>query len=313
MADSEVSNSGRSAMQENLNDLRTFLVVAREGSFTKAAAQLGVSQSALSHAVKTMEERLGIKLLVRTTRSVSTTQAGERLRQKLTPLFADIDHEMDNLRSVEDGQLHGSLRINATEHAFAVVLWERLQGFIRDNPQVSLELSCDIRFADIVSERFDMGVRLGDDVAKDMIAVRVSPDMRMCLAASPDYLKTCARLKTPHDLTEHECLALRLPTLGGVLEWEFADPKKCGKTVTFQPQGRLVFNVNSVMLRAALAGFGLIWAPRDALRAEIAAGNLVEVLGDWAMQYMGYHLYYPNRRNDSPLFQAMVAALRWRA
>lgn len=297
---------------ENLNDLRTFLVVAREGSFTKAAAQLGVSQSALSHAVKAMEERLGIKLLVRTTRSVSTTQAGERLLQRLSPLFDDIDAEMNTLRSEEDGALHGKLRINGSDHVFTCVLWERLQAFIEANPNVELELVSDIRFTDIVSERYDMGIRLGDDVAKDMIAVRIADDMHMVVVASPEYLAKAGTPKTPYDLTEHECLNLRLPTLGGILDWEFCDPKN-GKTVTVQPQGRLVFNSNHVSVQAACGHLGLLWVPLSRVQPLLDEGALVQVLANWDITYKGYHLYYPNRRADSPLFQAMVVALRYRS
>ena len=299
-------------MKENLNDLRTFLLVAQSGSFTKAAAQLGVSQSALSHAVRALEERLKIKLLHRTTRSMSTTEAGERLYQRLLPLFDHIDQEICDVRSAEGG-LTGHLRINGTEHALTHVLWEKFQSFMRLYPHVSLELVADNRFIDIVAERFDAGVRLGDDVAKDMIAVRISADLRMCVAAAPDYLARHGTPQTPRDLTEHACLSMRLQTHGGLLHWEFADPKRKGKTVTVQvdqTNGAFIANNATLLQKAACAGMGLIWTPRDAIKAELDAGNLQTVLDDWAIAYPGYHLYYPNRRADSPLFRALVEALR---
>ena len=314
-------------MKENLNDLRTFLLVAQSGSFTKAAAQLGVSQSALSHAVRALEERLKIKLLHRTTRSMSTTEAGERLLdaasralhaagkrlyQRLLPLFDHIDQEICDVRSAEGG-LTGHLRINGIEHALTHVLWEKFQSFMRLYPHVSLELVADNRFIDIVAERFDAGVRLGDDVAKDMIAVRISADLRMCVAAAPDYLARHGTPQTPRDLTEHACLSMRLQTHGGLLHWEFADPKRKGKTVTVQvdqTNGAFIANNATLLQKAACAGMGLIWTPRDAIKAELDAGNLQTVLDDWAIAYPGYHLYYPNRRADSPLFRALVEALR---
>ena len=299
-------------MKENLNDLRTFLLVAQSGSFTKAAAQLGVSQSALSHAVRALEERLKIKLLHRTTRSMSTTEAGERLYQRLLPLFDHIDQEICDVRSAEGG-LTGHLRINGTEHALTHVLWEKFQSFMRLYPHVSLELVADNRFIDIVAERFDAGVRLGDDVAKDMIAVRISADLRMCVAAAPDYLARHGTPQTPRDLTEHACLSMRLQTHGGLLHWEFGDPKRKGKTVTVQvdqTNGAFIANDSTLLQKAACAGMGLIWTPRDAIKAELDTGNLQTVLDEWAIAYPGYHLYYPNRRADSPLFRALVEALR---
>lgn len=296
-------------MKENLNDLRTFLLVARVGSFTKAAAQLGVSQSALSHAVRAMEERLGIKLLIRTTRSVSTTEAGEQLRQRLEPLFDTIDEEIEALGDFRGG-VRGSLRIEGTDLSFGV-LWSKFAAFMRDNPEVSLEFCSNIGFSDIVAKRFDVGIRLGDDVAKDMIAVRVAPDLQMCVVASPTYLAKCGTPQTPQDLSAHNCIALRLPTHGGLLAWEFFSPDQTEKTLAQQPQGNLICNSNTLTKRAACDGLGLAWLPQDLVQDELRSGALTSVLQDWAIRYQGLHLYYPNRRADSPLFRALVEALRW--
>ncbi|KGQ71120.1 LysR family transcriptional regulator [Chelonobacter oris] len=297
-------------MKENLNDLRTFLLVAREGSFTKAAAQLGVSQSALSHAMRAMEVRLGVKLLVRTTRSVSTTDAGEQLRQRLAPLFDNIDEEIQALGDFRGG-VRGNLRIEGTDLSFSL-LWEKFADFMRNNAEVSLEFGSHIGFSDIVAKRFDVGIRLGDDVAKDMIAVRVAPDLQMCVVAGADYLAKCGTPTTPYDLSEHNCLALRLPTHGGLLAWEFVDQKNGGKPLVIHPQGNMISNTNELLKKAAGDQFGLMWAPRYSVENEVRSGALISVLDDWAISYQGMHLYYPHRRADSPLFRALVDALRWR-
>ena len=294
-------------MKENLNDLRAFLTVAQAGSFTKAAQQIGVSQSALSHSIRGMEGRLKVKLLQRTTRSVSTTGAGERLYQKLLPLFEGIDNAVDELGET-DGEVRGRLRINGTEHAFNVVLRDKITRFMQQYPMVSLELIGETRFADIVAERFDAGVRLGDDVQKDMIAVRVSPDIQMCAAASPDYLARNGTPQTPFELTGHECVSLALPA-GGVLTWEFLDPPT-GKTVKIRPHGRFTANSSPMLVSAAKAGLGMMWTPKNMVEAELANGSLTEVLTDRRISYPGYHLYYSDRRADSPLFAALVACLK---
>ncbi|MFB6349832.1 LysR family transcriptional regulator [Moraxella sp. ZJ142] len=296
-------------MSENLNDLRTFLLVAETGSFTKAAAQLGVSQSALSHAVRGLETRLGVKLLNRTTRNVSTTAAGEQLQQRLRPLFDDIDEQINALGTFRNS-LSGTLRINSTEHALSTVLWQKFQQFMQRYPDIQLELTCETRFSNIVAERFDAGIRLGDDVEKDMIAVRVSDDLRMCVAASPAYLARHGTPKTPFELTEHQCGAMRLMTLGNLLAWEFADPLNKGKVVKVQPQGQFIANQANLLVQFALADLGLIWIPADSIQAQLADGRLLTVLDDWAMIYQGYHLYYPSRRADSPIFQALVKSLK---
>ncbi|HGO5822630.1 TPA: LysR family transcriptional regulator [Mannheimia haemolytica] len=295
-------------MKENLNDLRAFLLVAQTGSFTKAAAQMGVSQSALSHSIRGIEERLKIKLFHRTTRSISTTEAGERLYQRLLPLFDEIDQEVNGLSEFRNA-LKGTLRINGNEHVFRDVLADKFAEFANTYPEVALELVAEDRFVDIVAERFDAGIRLGADVAKDMIALRISPDVKMTAAASPDYLAQHSTPKTPFDLTEHHCLKHRLATLGGILAWEFRDPIT-KKIVKFQPQGNLTANNGFLLQHYAKQGLGILWSPQDSIQTDLDNGSLVPILTDWAMQYEGYHLYYPNRRQNSPLLKALIDLLR---
>ena len=295
-------------MAEKLDDLRVFLLVAETGSFTKAAAQLDVSQSALSYTVRQLEDRLQIKLLERTTRSVSTTAAGEQLREQIIPLFAEFDAKIENLAAYR-GTLGGSLKITGNEHALTVALWDKFARFARAYPEIALELDSQNRFADIVAERFDAGIRLGEFVEKDMIAVRVSPDLQMAAVAAPELLARIDTPATPHDLAALPCLNLRLPTLGNTLSWEFCDPQS-GKTVKIQPAAGFTANQNSLLLQAARAALGIAWLPRDMVSPELASGALVEILPDWAIRYEGYYLYYPSRRAESPLFQALIAALR---
>lgn len=296
-------------MKENLNDLRAFIVVARTGSFTKAAAQMNVSQSALSHSIRGIEERLQIKLFHRTTRSISTTEAGEQLYQRLSPLFDDIDKELDGL-SLFRNVVSGSLRINGNEHVFRYVLDEKLATFMQNYPEVHLDLVAEDRFIDIVAERFDAGIRLGNDIAKDMIAVRISDGLHMCTAASPDYLAQYGIPKTPYDLTEHQCLLHCLPSSGGNMVWEFRDPKVKKHIVKIHPQGRLRSNQSFLHKRYAVNGLGVIWTSKDVIRQEVEDGKLVPILTDWDMEYEGYHLYYPNRRQNSPLLRAFIEALK---
>ncbi len=296
-------------MKENLNDLRAFIVVARTGSFTKAAAQMGVSQSALSHSIRGIEERLQIKLFHRTTRSIATTEAGEQLYQNLFPLFDDIDHKVQEL-SVFRNATSGNLRINGNEHVFRYVLHEKLTQFMQDYPEIHLELVAEDKFMDIVAERFDAGIRLGNHVAKDMIAVRISDALQMCTVASPDYLAKHGTPKTPYDLTEHQCLLHRLPSTEGDMVWEFADPKSKGHIVRIQPQGRFISNQGFLHQHYVLNGLGIMWTPQDVIAQEIKDGKLIPILSDWNISYEGYHLYYPNRRQNSPLLQALVAYLK---
>ena len=289
------------------DDLSAFAAVVRVGSFTRAAAQLGVTQSALSQTVRALERRLDLKLLNRTTRSLSPTEAGERLFQAVGPRFADIEAELAVLGELR-GKPAGSVRITATEHAARALIWPRLDAWLPKYPDINIEISSDNRFTDIVAERFDIGVRLGGDIAKDMIAVRMAPDMRMAVVGSPAYLARQRRPTTPQDLTEHDCIRQRLPTHGGLMNWEF---KRRGRSVTAHVTGRLVFNDSSLIVEAAVRGHGLIWVSEDIVAEHVAAGRLTKVLDDWAITYPGYHLYYASRR-ASPALALVVEALRHR-
>jgi DNA-binding transcriptional LysR family regulator len=292
--------------QENFNDLVAFVTVAREESFTKAAAKLGVSQSALSQTVRSLEERLGLRLLTRTTRRVSPTVAGERLLQTAGPRFEEIQAELAALTEMRDKPA-GTIRITAGEHAAVSVLAPALEKILPDNPDVTVEIIVDYGLTDIVAERFDAGVRLGEQVAKDMIAVRISPEMRMAVVGSPSYFRQHLWPETPQDLTAHNCINMRLPTHGNIYPWEF---EKDGRELRVRVEGQLVFN-NLVMRRAAaLRGLGLTYMPEDQVREHLDQGELIRVLEDWCPPFPGYHLYYPNRRHASPAFALVVEALR---
>jgi DNA-binding transcriptional LysR family regulator len=295
--------------RENFNDLLAFITVAREGSFTRAAAQLGVSQSALSHTVRGLEARLGLRLLTRTTRSVSPTEAGERLLMSVAPRFDEIETELAALSELRDKPA-GTIRITTAEHAADTIIWPKLERLLPDYPDIKVEVSVDYGLTDIVAERFDAGVRLGDQVAKDMIAVRIAPDMRVAVVGSPSYFARRPPPTTPHQLTMHDCINLRLPTYGGLLVWEF---EKDGHALNVRVEGQLVFNSSTPRLRAALAGFGLALLPEDMVQPHVAAGRLVRVLDDWCPTFPGYHIYYPSRRQSSPAFALVVDALRYRA
>lgn len=292
--------------RENFNDLFAFAAVAREGSFTKAAAQLGVSQSALSHTISALEARLGVRLLTRTTRSVSPTEAGARLLLTVAPRFEEIETELAALSELRDKPA-GTIRITAAEHAANTVLWPKLAKFLPDYPDIKVEVIVDYGLSDIVAERYDAGVRLGDQVAKDMIAVRIAPDLRMAIIGAPSYFSKKPRPQIPHDLAFHDCINLRLPTYGGLYTWEF---EKDGHELKVRVQGQLVFNSTSPRLRAALAGFGLACVPEDMAQEHVAEGRLIRVLEDWCPTYQGYHIYYPSRRQSSPAFALLVNALR---
>ncbi|AOY02057.1 LysR family transcriptional regulator [Jeongeupia sp. USM3] len=294
--------------RENFNDLLAFVTVARAGSFTRAAAQLGVSQSALSHTIRGLEERLGLRLLTRTTRSVSPTEAGERLLATVAPRFDDIEAELAALSELRDKPA-GTVRITAAEHAASQVLWPRLAPLLRDYPDIRIEIGVDYGLTDIVADRFDAGVRLGDQVARDMIAVRIGPDMRMVVVGAPDYFGRRPTPQTPHELAGHDCINLRLPTHGGLLPWEF---EKDGHRLNVRVEGQWVFNTTAPRLHAALAGFGLAFVPEDMALPHIADGSLIAVLDDWCPRFAGYHLYYPSRRQTSPAFALVVEALRHR-
>lgn len=294
--------------RENFNDLLAFVTVAREGSFTRAAAQLGVSQSALSHTIRALEARLGVRLLTRTTRSVSPTEAGERLLLAVAPRFEEIEAELAALSELRDKPA-GTIRITAAEHAANTVLWPKLAKFLPEYPDIKVEITVDYALTDIVAQRYDAGVRLGDQVAKDMIAVRIGPDMRMAVAGSPAYFSRRPQPQTPHDLAAHDCINLRLPTYGGLLAWDF---EKDGHALNVRVEGQLVFNTSTPILRAALAGFGLAFLPEDMAREHLAEGRLMRVLEDWCPIFPGYHLYYPSRRQSLPAFALLINALRYR-
>jgi DNA-binding transcriptional LysR family regulator len=291
---------------ENFNDLLAFVSVAREGSFTKAAKQLGVSQSALSHTIRGLETRLGIRLLTRTTRSVSPTEAGERLLNTAAPRFDEITQELASLSELRDKPA-GTIRITAAEHAANNVLWPKLSAIMHDYPDVKIDINVDYSMTNIVTQRFDAGVRLGDSVEKDMIAVRIGPDLRMAVVGTPEYFSRHPKPRTPHDLQQHRCINLRLPTHGNLQIWEF---EKNGAPLNVRVDGQWVFNNTSSRLRAALAGYGLAYVPEDMVEDHVKDGTLLRVLREWCPTFPGYHLYYPSRRQSSLAFTLVVDALR---
>lgn len=291
-----------------LDDLLAFVAVGQERSFTKAAAKLGVSQSALSHTIRDLEARLGVRLLTRTTRSVAPTGAGERLLHSLAPRFDEIAAELSAVSELRDKPA-GTIRITATEFAVDTLLWPKLAKFLRQYPDIKVELFMDNGLTDIVAQRFDAGVRTGEQVAKDMIAVRIGPDLRMAVVGAPSYFKTRSEPKRPQELVGHDCINLRLLTLGGLYPWEF---EKGGRELRVRVEGQLTFNGTNQMLNAALAGFGLAYVPEDLARPHVTKGRLRRVLADWCPPYSGYHLYYPSRRQPSAAFTLLVDTLRYR-
>jgi DNA-binding transcriptional LysR family regulator len=291
----------------DLNGLAAFLAVARERSFTRAAAKLGVSQSALSQTVRGLEARLGLRLLTRTTRNVAPTEAGERLFRAVGPRLDEIDAELAGLSELREKPA-GTVRITATENVAASVLWPALERLLPDYPDVRVEIVIDYGLTDIVAERYDAGVRLGEQVAKDMIAVRIGPDMRMAVVGAPSYFARRSPPRAPQDLTDHACINLRLP-VHGLYAWEF---ERDGRELRVRVEGQLVFNSTALILHAALAGLGLAYLPEDQVQAHLAGGRLVRVLADWCPPFAGYHLYYPSRRQHTPAFALLVEALRYR-
>jgi DNA-binding transcriptional LysR family regulator len=294
--------------RHNVNDLLAFLAVARERSFTRAAAKLGVSQSALSHTIRGLEERLGVRLLSRTTRSVAPTEAGERLLHTVGPRFDEIDAELAALSELREKPA-GTIRITTGEHAAEAILWPTLATLLPHYPQIKVELITDYGLTDIVAERYDAGVRLGEQVAKDMVAVRIGPDFRMAVVGAPSYFARRAAPKKPQDLTAHDCINIRLPTYGGLYAWEF---EKRGRELKVRVDGQLVFNAVALRLTAVLAGLGLAYLPEDQVQAHLADGRLIRVLDDWCPPFSGYHLYYASRRQPTPAFALLVNALRYR-
>jgi DNA-binding transcriptional LysR family regulator len=292
----------------DVSDLIAFLAVARERSFTRAAAKLGVSQSALSQTIRALEERLDLRLLTRTTRSVAPTQAGERLLQTVGPRFDEIEAELAGLSELRDKPA-GTIRITTGEHAAATILWPALSTLLPNYPDVKVELIIDYGLTDIVKERYDAGVRLGEQVAKDMIAARIGPDFGMAVVGAPSYFAKRPKPKRPQDLTDHDCINLRLPTYGGLYAWDF---EKRGRELKVRVEGQLVFNSIALRLDAVLAGFGLAYLPEDQVQTHLAKGRLIRVLEDWCPPFPGYHLYYPSRRQQTPAFAVLAAALRYR-
>ncbi len=288
------------------DDLAAFAAVVRTKSFTRAAAQMGLSPSALSQTVKALEQKLDMKLLNRTTRSVSTTEAGERLYQTVGPRFDEIEDELKVMGELR-GKPSGLVRLTGTENAIRTVVWPKLAPWLAQYPDIQLEISSDNRFVDIVAERFDIGVRLGNDVARDMIAVRIAPDMRMVVVGTPAYFASHPAPQTPQDLAAHDCIGRRLPTHSALSPWEFSQQ---GKNFNINVSGRLAFNVNELIVAAVLAGHGLAWVRHDQVVDALASGHLLSVLDGWSVIYSGYHLYYATRRS-SPALGLVVNALRY--
>lgn len=296
-------------IKRNLNDLLGFVTVSREGSFTRAAATLGVTQSALSQAIRGLEERLQIRLLTRTTRSISLTPAGERLIQSIGNRFDEIEAELDALTALRDKPA-GTVRITCGDGIIQRILLPRLMPLLRDYPDIRFEFDMSYAFRDIVSERFDAGVRWGKTIDKDMVAVPLGPPLRMVVAASPDYFARHPAPRHPHDLMEHNCINQRMPSSGGLYVWDF---EKHGKKINVRVDGSLIFNTVPPQLDAALAGLGVLLLPEDELEPYLASGQLLRVLEDWCPRFEGYHLYYPSRRQPSPAFALVVQALRYEA
>jgi DNA-binding transcriptional LysR family regulator len=295
-------------LRHNLNDLLAFRAVARERSFTRAAAQIGVSTSALSHAIRSLEERLGIRLLARTTRRVVPTDAGERLLGVIGHHFDEIDTELAALSALRDKPA-GTLRITTGIHAAETILRPALTRLLPAFPDIQIELSVHSGFIDIVAERFDAGIRLGETIAQDMVAVRIGPDMRMAAIASPDYFAARPAPQTPQDLVGHNCINLRFPTHGGLYAWEF---EKAGRAHNVRVQGQLTVNDIALAREAAIDGLGIAYLPEDYVECDVTAGRLTRVLETWCPSFPGYHLYFPSRRQQSPAFALLVEALRYR-
>jgi DNA-binding transcriptional LysR family regulator len=294
--------------RKELGDLTAFLTVADERSFTRAAAKLGTSQSALSHTVRCLEERLGLRLLTRTTRSVALTEAGERLFRTVGPRLEEIEAELESLSELREKPA-GTIRITGTDDAADTILWPKIAKLLREYPDIKVEIIIDYGLTDIVAQRYDAGVRIGEQVAKDMIAVRIGPDMRMAVVGAPSYFRKRSEPKRPQELISHNCINLRLPTHGGLYAWEF---ERGSHELKVRVEGQLVFNGTTQMLNAALAGFGLAYVPEDLAHKHLAKGRLIRVLADWCPSFSGYHLYYPSRRQPTPAFTLLIDGLRYR-
>ncbi|EPR9702064.1 LysR family transcriptional regulator [Citrobacter freundii] len=294
-------------LRDNFNDLYYLIIVARERSFTRAAAKLGVSQSALSHAIRGLEERLDVRLLTRTTRSVAPTEAGERLINSISPRFDDIETELLALTDVRQ-RVAGNIRLTLGEHALQSTVWPALEPFLQTYPDVNVEMTIDNSLTDIVTGRYDAGIRLGEQVAKDMVAVRIGPDWRMVVVGAPTYFARHGKPQTPHDLQNHSCINMRMPTLGGLYAWEFA---KDGQDLRVRVEGQLIFNNLPPRISAAIAGRGLAFVPEDTVEQAVAEGALEKVLEDWCEPFSGYYLYYPSRKQHTAAFAQLIEALRY--
>ncbi|HCH50472.1 MAG TPA: LysR family transcriptional regulator [Proteus sp.] len=294
--------------KSKMNDLHAFLIVAQEQSFTKAAARLGVTPSALSHTIRLLEERLGIRLLARTTRNVSVTEAGAQLMNAISPLFEQIETELNALGELRDNP-RGTIRLSCTDDQIEIYIRPILNDFLQKYPDITLEIYVDYGFTNIVEERFDAGIRIGDDINKDMIAVRIGPDWRLVAVASPAYFKQYSKPLIPTDLSEHKCINIRHRAAGAIYAWEF---KQEGHTTSIKVDGQLVFNSTLHQLNAALDGMGIAYIPEHLAEPYIAKGELLSVLTDYSPYFEGFHLYYPNRRQSSPAFMAFVEAIRYR-
>ncbi|CDI11849.1 LysR family transcriptional regulator [Agrobacterium pusense] len=295
-------------LRTNVNDLLAFIVVARERSFTKAAAQLGMSQSGLSHSIRALETRLGVRLLTRTTRSVSPTAEGERLLNSIAPRFEEIEGELFSITELGDKPA-GTIRITAEDYAIDTVLWPKLERVLHQYPDIKVEFIVDYGLTDIVAERFDAGVRLGEIVSQGMISVSISPDQRMIVIGSPSYIERHGIPATPQELTSHQCINLRLPTHGGTYAWDF---EKDGEELRVRVDGQVICNGIRQIMNAAVSGYGFGFVPDGLAMPDIESGRLVQVLSDWCPSYPGYHLYYPSRRQSSAAFRVVLEALRQR-
>ena len=295
-------------MNSKMDDLQAFLVVAQEQSFTKAAAKLRVTPSALSHTIRTLEERLGVRLLARTTRNVSPTEAGEKLMRSIGPLFDQITEEIEALGELRD-KPKGTIRITCTDDQIELCLRSKLSTFVKEYPEIMLELYVDYGFTNVVEARFDAGIRLGEAISKDMIAVRIGPDWRLIVVGSPAYFEKNPAPETPHQLAEHTCVNIRHRPTGSIYAWEF---EKDGRAFTMKVEGQLVFNSIMHVLNTALDGIGLAYVPEELAAPYLADGRLQSVLVEWSPYFQGYHLYYPNRRQTSPAFSAFVEAFKYR-
>nr|WP_321269947.1 LysR family transcriptional regulator [uncultured Tolumonas sp.] len=296
-------------LKENMNDFLSFLTIAKEGSFTKASAVLGVTPSALSHSIKALETRLGFRLFNRTTRSIALTEIGEKLLNIIDPRFEEIEQAICSLNE-DHSRLAGNIRITTSEHATSAILLPFLESFAPLFPDINVEISINNGFIDIVKERFDGGLRLGEHLEKDMVAVRVGPDFRMLVVATPDYFEKHPKPETPYELQKHVCINMRLSSQGNIYSWEFA---KDGKELKVKVDGQLIFNTASHIRAAALEGLGMAYLSEDLVEKDIQEGRLISVLEAWSPYFSGFHLYYPSAKQHKPAFAKFIEAIRYKS